>query len=89
MQTITSIRILPEINISPPAGLPEKVLGWKSNGEAQWVDDKDTTYSKATASADGLMAKEDKTKLDSLPTVTFGAEYPENAPANSIHFLTE
>lgn len=49
----------------------------------------DTTYSKATSSADGLMAKEDKTRLDSMPTVTFGAAYPENAPANSIHFLTE
>ena len=73
----------------PSGGAAGKVLGWKSNGEAQWVDDKDTTYSKATSSADGLMAKEDKTKLDSLPTVTFGAEYPENAPANSIHFLTE
>ena len=49
----------------------------------------DTTYGKATSSADGLMAKEDKAKLDGLPTITFGAEYPENAPANSIHFLTE
>ena len=73
----------------PSGGAAGKVLGWKADGEAEWVDDKDTTYSKATASADGLMAKEDKTKLDSLPTVTFGAEYPENAPANSIHFLTE
>ena len=73
----------------PSGGAAGKVLGWKSNGEAQWVDDKDTTYSKATSSADGLMSKEDKARLDSMPTVTFGAEYPENAPANSIHFLTE
>lgn len=73
----------------PSGGAAGKVLGWKSNGEAQWVDDKDTTYSKATSSADGLMAKEDKARLDSMPTITFGAEYPENAPANSIHFLTE
>ena len=49
----------------------------------------DTTYSKATSSMDGLMAKEDKEKLDNQPTISFGAEYPANAPANSIHFLTE
>ena len=53
------------------------------------MDDKDTTYSKATTSADGLMSKEDKARLDAMPTVTFGAEYPADAPANSIHFLTE
>ena len=73
----------------PTGGSSGKILGWKASGEAQWVDDKNTTYSKATSGADGLMAKEDKTKLDSLPTITFGASYPENAPANSIHFLTE
>lgn len=73
----------------PSGGAAGKVLGWKSNGEAQWVDDKDTTYSKATTSADGLMSKEDKARLDAMPTVTFGAEYPADAPANSIHFLTE
>ena len=49
----------------------------------------DTTYSKATSAMDGLMAKEDKEKLDNQPTISFGAEYPANAPANSIHFLTE
>ena len=73
----------------PTGGSAGKILGWKASGEAQWVDDKNTTYNKATSSSDGLMAKEDKTKLDTLPTITFGAEYPDNAPANSIHFLAE
>ena len=73
----------------PTGGGTGKILGWKADGEAQWVDDKNTTYNKATSSSDGLMAKEDKTKLDTLPTITFGAEYPDNAPANSIHFLAE
>lgn len=73
----------------PSGGAAGKVLGWKADGEAQWVDDKDTTYNQATTSTAGLMSAEDKAKLESLPTITFGAEYPENAPANSIHFLTE
>ena len=73
----------------PSGGAAGNVLGWKADGEAQWVDDKDTTYNQATTSTAGLMSAEDKAKLESLPTITFGAEYPENAPANSIHFLTE
>ena len=73
----------------PSGGAAGKVLGWKADGEAQWVDDKDTTYNQATTSTAGLMSAEDKAKLESLPTITFGAEYPENAPGNSIHFLTE
>ena len=49
----------------------------------------DTTYSEATQSASGLMSAADKTKLDTQPTFTFGPSYPSNAPANSVHFLTE
>lgn len=46
-----------------------------------------TTYSKATQTADGLMSKEDKKKLDETPTISFGTSYPENAPAGSIFGL--
>lgn len=46
-----------------------------------------TTYSKATQTADGLMSKEDKKKLDETPTINFGTAYPENAPTGSIFGL--
>lgn len=49
----------------------------------------DTTYGKASSLADGLMSKEDKAKVDAMPTLTVGSAYPTNAPTNSIHFLTE
>ena len=40
----------------PAGGAAGKILGWASDGTAQWVDDKNTTYSTfkgATSSADG------------------------------------
>lgn len=40
----------------PAGGAAGKILGWASDGTAQWVDDKNTTYSAfkgATSSADG------------------------------------
>lgn len=40
----------------PAGGAAGKILGWASDGTAQWVDDKDTTYGVfkgATTSADG------------------------------------
>lgn len=48
----------------PAGGAAGKILGWASDGTAQWVDDKDTTYGDATQSAHGLMTAADKTKLD-------------------------
>lgn len=50
----------------PSGGSSGQILVWKADGEAQWGTDKDTTPAKATAEADGLMSKEDKTKLDGL-----------------------
>lgn len=50
----------------PAGGAAGKILGWASNGTAQWVDDKDTTYGDATQSAHGLMTAADKTKLDGI-----------------------
>lgn len=47
----------------------------------------DTTYTAATTAKDGLMTKGDKTKLDNTPTISFGTEYPSNAPLNSIFGL--
>lgn len=48
----------------PAGGTSGQILKWKADGEAQWAAEK--SYSKATASADGLMAKEDKAKMDGL-----------------------
>lgn len=48
----------------PAGGAAGKILGWASDGTAQWVDDKNTTYSAATQSANGLMSAADKKKLD-------------------------
>lgn len=50
----------------PSGGSSGQILVWKADGEAQWGTDKDTTPAKATTGADGLMSKEDKTKLDGL-----------------------
>lgn len=60
----------------------------KEDITALGIPEQNTTYGKATSTTDGLMSKEDKEKVDYMPTVTFGATFPENAPANSIHFLT-
>ncbi|MBS6517425.1 MAG: hypothetical protein KH353_04420 [Clostridium sp.] len=48
----------------PAGGAPGQILGWKADGEAQWKAEK--SYGKATGEADGLMAKEDKKKLDGI-----------------------
>lgn len=50
----------------PAGGAAGKVLGWASDGTAQWVDDKNTTYNDVTQSAHGLMTAADKTKLDGI-----------------------
>lgn len=48
----------------PAGGAAGKILGWASDGTAQWVDDKNTTYGDASQSANGLMSAADKKKLD-------------------------
>lgn len=70
---------------APAAGAQAKYL----RGDGTWQTPPNTVYGKASNTADGLMAKEDKAKLDAMPTITFGPEFPEDAPNNSIHFLTE
>lgn len=56
-------------------GTTGQVLTKTPNGVA-WQEDKDTTYSKATSSTDGLMSKEDKAKLDSIQ----GGDKPYTLP---------
>ena len=50
----------------PEGGSLGKILGWKADGEAQWVDDQNTIYSDATTSTHGLMSTLDKSKLDGV-----------------------
>lgn len=52
----------------PAGGAAGKILGWASDGTAQWVDDKNTTYNDVTQSAHGLMTAADKTKLNGIAT---------------------
>lgn len=69
---------------APAAGAQDKFM--KADGT--WAYPPNTTYTKATKSADGLMAKEDKQKLDEMPQIYFASELPASAPAGSICFLT-
>lgn len=50
----------------PAGGAAGKILGWASDGTAQWVDDKNTTYGNATTSSSGLMSSSDKSKLNGI-----------------------
>lgn len=73
----------------PAGGSAGQILRWSADGTATWGADKDTTYNAATQTVNGLMSKEDKAKLDNMPTIGFGSSYPTSAPANSIFILTK
>lgn len=63
----------------PAGGSAGQVLGWASDGTAQWVADKDTTYSNATTSAAGLMSAADKVKLDGVAQNANNYTHPTTA----------
>lgn len=50
----------------PAGGSAGKILGWASDGTAQWVDDHNTEYNDATTSTHGLMSAADKAKLNGI-----------------------
>lgn len=52
----------------PSGGTSGQFLKWSADGTAVWAADNNTTYGKATSTTDGLMAKEDKSKLDGIAT---------------------
>ena len=58
----------------PPASIANRNKFLR--GDATWQVPTDTTYAAATTEADGLMSKDDKTKLDGVAT---GAEVNQNA----------
>ena len=50
----------------PGGGASGQILRWSADGTAAWGADNNTTYSAATASANGLMSAADKAKLDAF-----------------------
>lgn len=68
---------------APAAGANGKYL----RGDGTWQLPPNTTYGAASPSANGLMSKEDKAKLDEMPTISMGSDYPASAPNNSIFLL--
>lgn len=76
----------------PSGGSVGQVLKKTTSG-TEWANDNDTTYNKATQKADGLMSKEDKTKLDNITTayasIMTQAEYDELSPKeeNRIYYI--
>lgn len=54
----------------PAGGSAGQIVKWKADGEGQWANEK--TYGKATTSADGLMSKEDKAKVDGMDAALAG-----------------
>lgn len=65
---------------APAAGSQKKYLC----GDGTWQTPPNTTYGKATQAADGLMAKEDKAKLDGVATGANKYTHPASHPATMI-----
>ena len=63
----------------PAGGASGNILRWKSDGEAEWGNDSNTTYSNATQSAAGLMSATDKTKLDGIANSANNYSHPTSA----------
>lgn len=76
----------------PNGGTVGQVLKKTSDGVA-WQNDNDTKYNKVTQQADGLMSKEDKTKLDGLIGASLQIltqeEYNATEPKkdNTVYFI--
>lgn len=68
----------------PAGGVSGQVLGWSADGQAKWVEDKDTTYSPATTATNGLMSAADKAKLDGVAKGANNYTHPEHHPATVI-----
>ena len=74
----------------PSGGSAGQILRWSADGTAVWGADNNTTYSVATTSANGLMSKEDKAKLDVLSSdvsLQSKAKIQYNATTESIDFI--
>ena len=65
----------------PAGGSAGKILGWASDGTAQWVDDHNTEYSDATTSVHGLMSAADKSKLNGIEAQANKTDISTSVPA--------
>ena len=70
----------------PPGGASGQILRYSADGTAEWGAENNTTYAVVTASANGLMSKEDKARLDALPTVTAGATAPTTPKTGDLWY---
>jgi len=68
----------------PAGGASGQVLGWSADGQAKWVEDKDTTYNPATTDKDGLMSAADKAKLDGVAEGANNYSHPKTHAATMI-----
>ena len=71
----------------PSGGSANQILRYSANGTAVWSNENDTTYSNATVSADGLMSKEDKSKLNNIESGANNYTLPADVvqDANYVH----
>ena len=72
----------------PSGGSAGKILGWASDGTAQWVDDHNTEYNDATTSTHGLMSAADKIKLNGIDAyankTTISTSIPSTPTNNTV-----
>ena len=68
----------------PAGGVSGQVLGWSADGQAKWVEDKDTTYNPATTGTNGLMSAADKEKLDGIAEGANNYSHPKTHAATMI-----
>lgn len=68
------------------ARVNKKALGDSYTETLDKVGEVNITYNKASSSADGLMSKEDKAVIDSLPSTILTSIDPFQANANSVTF---
>ena len=68
----------------PAGGSAGQILKWSAAGTAVWGTDKDTTYTAATTTADGLMSSADKTKLDGIAAGANNYVHPDSATVRHV-----
>jgi hypothetical protein len=66
----------------PAGGSTNQILRWKSDGEAQWDNEK--SYNDATITNSGLMSSTDKTKLDGIASGANNYTHPVGDGYNHI-----
>lgn len=73
----------------PVGGSSGQILRWSAAGTAAWGEDKDTTYTAATTTTDGLMSAADKTKLNGITTGANKYTHPTyTAHASGLYKVT-